>query len=704
KSEKLKLEMKHFLSTLILEEAEERLTNWDAALKENLDQAQIHSLLKQQAYQLLPWQEGLKQINYRRFFNIAELVALRVENPAVFEATHELVFRLIDEGKVTGLRVDHIDGLFDPKAYLEKLRARSGKVYVVVEKILLGEEKLPLDWPVEGTTGYEFLNEVNGIFVDPAGLTALKRRYRRHFVDEGDSFKTVAYEKKRKIINRLFKAELKRLETALRELAAEQEAPPFPSGETTRAIQEVTAALPVYRTYINSFSVSTIDRQYIKSAVDEARRRGQSRVDVLDFLEAVLLLNFPPQTDLSQKKKWLHFVMKWQQFTGPVAAKGVEDTALYVYNPLASLNEVGGEPDIAVSLKEFHALNEIRAKSWPRGLNASTTHDTKRSEDVRARLNVLSELADEWQAAWQDWHSMNRSFRCRVKGKAVPERNMELLLYTSLLGAWPLSEKEEETFQERIEEFMIKAAREGKIFTSWTTPDLEYEEALLQFVRNLFASAEFLQKLKAFQGNLAFYGMLNSLSQLVLKITCPGIPDFYQGTELWNLSLVDPDNRRPVDFRRCRQILREVLERGRTDQLDLAREWLNNWRDGRIKLLLTYICLSYRKREPALFLGGYEPLQAEGEHQESICAFLRRTEDKSLIVIAPRWWTRILSPGQLTFPEGCWKDTRIHLLEDLPSRWKNVLTCGELEREAVDSGSLIVDRVLRELPVALLEG
>lgn len=695
KAEKLKLELKHFLSTL---------TNGDAAVKESLGQFPIRLLLEQQAYQLLPWQEGLKQINYRRFFNIADLVAVRVENPSVFEATHKLVFRLIGEGKVTGLRVDHIDGLFDPREYLEKLRARSGKLYLLVEKILLGEEKLPPDWPVEGTTGYEFLNEVNGIFVDPAGLRVLKRRYQRDFAEEGDSFEAVAHEKKRRIINRLFKAELKRLGAGLRELAAEQQAPRFPPAETTRAIQEVTAALPVYRTYINSFSVSKVDRQYIEGAVGEARRRGKSNVDVLNILEKVLLLNFPPGTDFSQKRKWLQFVMKWQQFTGPVAAKGVEDTALYVYNPLASLNEVGGEPDMAVSLEEFHALNKVRAKSWPRGLNASTTHDTKRSEDVRARINVLSELADEWQTAWQDWHSMNKSLRRRVKGRPVPERNMELLLYTSLLGVWPLTETEEENLQERIEEFVIKAAREGKTFTSWMTPDQEYEEALLQFVRNLFASADFLQKLKAFQNPIAFYGMLNSLSQLILKIFSPGIPDFYQGTELWNLSLVDPDNRRPVDFDRRRQILCDLLDRGHTERLDLATDWLKSWKDGRIKLLLTHICLSYRKREPALFLGDYEPLRAEGEHRESVCAFLRRTEEKHIIVIAPRWWTRIVSPDQLPFPEGCWKDTRIRLVEDLPERWQNVLTSRGLEGEAVESGALLVDRVLRELPVALLEG
>lgn len=698
KGEVLKSQLKSFL-------AEE--PSRTASLKAGLGKFPIRPILDDQAYQLSSWQEGLRKVNYRRFFNIAELVAVKVENPSVFEATHELIFKLVRNKKVTGLRIDHIDGLIDPAAYLEKLRARTGASYLVVEKILLGSEELRTDWSIEGTTGYDFLNKVNGIFVDPGGLRVLKRRYRRDASEERTSFEEVAFQKKRNVIQRLFKAELDLLAGALSELSREspKKDSSCSASEAALAIQEATAALPVYRTYINGFSVSETDRKYIESALSKARGREMADRRVLDHLENVLLLRFPRALSISQKRNWLQFVMKWQQFTGPVAAKGVEDTALYVYNPLDSLNEVGGEPDMAVSLDQFHLLNQERVTRWPHGLNASTTHDTKRSEDVRARINVLSELAEEWESTWQRWHSLNKSFRRRVEGKQVPDTSMELLLYTTLLGAWPLDRSEEADFQERIEGFVIKAAREGKTFTSWMAPNAAHEDALLQFVANLFSSHNFLEELRTFQKKISFYGMLNSLSQLLLKVCSPGVPDFYQGTELWNFSLVDPDNRRPVDFEQRRENLHQLLEKEEAELSSLASDLLANWKDGRIKLFVTHRCLSFRRREETLFAeGSYQPLTVKGEHADSICAFVRQVRNKSMIVVAPRWWTRIASPDDLRTSEECWKDTRILLPGHIPEQWRDVLTNQPIPAEASDGRVVFVGQLLKTLPVAVLEG
>jgi (1->4)-alpha-D-glucan 1-alpha-D-glucosylmutase len=679
----------------------------------------LDRLLAEQPYWLSFWRLANEEINYRRFFAISDLISVRVEDPKVFEASHALVLRMVREGKATGLRVDHIDGLYDPMGYLAQLRSRlapergrrqASPLYVVVEKILAEEEDLPAEWPVHGTTGYDFLNLVNGVFVNAGGARTLGETYAR-FLGERQVFETMVYEKKKMIMETLFAGEMHSLGQHLGRLAEQDRyGRDLPRKELREALVEVTASFPVYRTYIREFDISARDRRYLGRALKEATRRGtEASAPVYDFLRRVLLLEGPSLAAGEQRGEWLRFLMRWQQFTGPIMAKGYEDTALYVYNRLTSLNEVGGEPSgTGVPVSVFHKRAAGIAARWPHTMNATTTHDTKRSEDVRARINVLSELPEEWEKRLLLWSDWNREKKRVVDGRLVPDPGEEILLYQTLLGAWPLDPGEMESFPERIRSYMIKAVREAKVHTRWIRPNPDHEGAVRDFVTAVLEGEEggrFRADFLTFQAKVAHFGALNGLAQVLLKIASPGIPDFYQGAELWDLRLVDPDNRGPVDFSLRTRLLADLQDREERGLLPLLEELILAWKDGRIKLFLTYRALTFRKKRRDLFLSGeYLPLPTSGGKKEHVLAFARKREESWAVTAVPRLVTRLSPPGEFPLGQEVW-GTRSGLVlpEEAPGRWRNVLTGEELH---VSSGSrkktLPLHAVFRHFPVALL--
>ncbi|MDQ1285922.1 MAG: (1-_4)-alpha-D-glucan 1-alpha-D-glucosylmutase, partial [Thermodesulfobacteriota bacterium] len=519
----------------------------------------LDDLLSQQLFRLSFWKVAAEEINYRRFFCINDLISLRMEDESVFSHTHGLIFDLIKRQIVTGLRIDHVDGLYDPTTYLQELRKRAPTTYIVVEKILNLKEDLPPFWPVQGTTGYDFTNYVNELFCQKENVRAFSRIY-SSITGSKNLYTDVVTHNKRLIIQEDMASDVHNLAQLLKEISSrDRHGSDITLNALQRAMTEVLAAFPVYRTYISDIVAPDNDRKYILDAVDRAIADFPALLHGLTFLRRFLLLDFPDYVSDEEKRGWLLFVMRFQQFTGPIMAKGVEDTTLYVYNRLLSLNEVGGRPDhFGCSLEEFHTFNTKKKNLWPDSLNTTSTHDTKRGEDVRSRINVLSEMPDDWLRKIRTWIKINRGKKKRVRGLAVPDRNDEYFLYQTLIGAFPFSDADYPDFIERMKEYIVKAVREAKVHTAWLKPDIEYEDAYVSFTEKILACSSgnaFLKDLIPFTKKVAHFGMLNSLSQTLIKITSPGVPDFYQGTELWDLSLVDPDNRRPVDFEKRRSML-----------------------------------------------------------------------------------------------------------------------------------------------------
>lgn len=688
---------------------------------------QLEHILAEQAYRLAYWRVANEEINYRRFFDVSDLVTIRMEEKKVFEAVHALIFQLVGAGQVTGLRIDHIDGLYDPQEYLDRLQEHlsaagsSSGFYVVVEKILSNGEELPAAWPTYGTTGYDFLNSLNGLFVDEEGLAVLEELYARYSGAETD-FTRVVYNQKKLVMTRLFASEVRSLVGELGRLAeGDRLGHDLTLAELEEALVAVTASLGIYRTYIRDFTVAPQDRHYIETAIAAAVRRCPAAGPACRFLRQVLLLDFPVSLPPEQRQAWLRFVMRWQQFTGPVMAKGYEDTSLYIYNPLVSLNEVGSSPRTrCISVAEFHRRNKTRQERWPHTLNATSTHDTKRSEDVRARINVLTEIPDAWGERVERWHRWNGTKKLNIKGEPVPDGNMELFIYQTLIGAWPLLEEEIPAFKERLRAYLVKAAREAKTRTSWLDPDNAYEKALVEFALSILTPEpenRFLPDFLRFQKVVAFYGAWNSLAQVLLKITSPGVPDFYQGTELWNFSLVDPDNRRPVDFKTQARLLKRLKEEETKGQQALVTNLLTHWQDGRVKLYLTYKSLHFRRDHREMFVTGeYIPVAVTGSRSRHVCAFARHFGGKWALVIVPRLLARLLA-GQVIPTDGMppavgflpgetvWQETAIVLPEPAPSNWHNILT-GEvmLATSSTKGRVLTLADTLRSFPVALLAG
>ena len=677
----------------------------------------LEKLLGDQFYILSYWQNVNEEINYRRFFTITDLVGLRVEDPLVFDATHGAVKRMVEQQSVNALRIDHIDGLRDPLGYLNRLNEQLGgpadlaaqPLPLYVEKILGPDEQLPREWPVAGTTGYDFLNALNRFFVDPNGTGRLEEIYAK-FLGKDLSYADVLYQKKKLVMATLLGVEMRSLGHQLEMLAEDDRyARDISKNDLTQALIETTAHLSVYRTYIRNLEVSATDKRLIEQALRDAEeRKFYLKPPTFAFVRDVLLLQNRPHLLPDQREARLAFVMRWQQFTGPIMAKAFEDTFLYVYSPLISLNEVGGDPrpSIAASSDFFKFVKE-RSKKWPFSLNSTTTHDTKRSEDVRARINVLSEIPEDWHEHLERWSQWNAGHKGIVDGQSVPDRNEEIFLYQTLLGAWPYEKAERESFAERIQAYAIKAMREAMVHTRWTVPNLAHEKALKRFVAAILKPADdnaFLRDLTVFQERIAYQGMINGLSQTLLKIISPGVADFYQGSELWDFRLVDPDNRRPVDFANRRALLDELQEGTHGNCVSTIDDLMHNWRDGRIKLYLIWKALNFRREHPDLFLkGDFSPVRVQCSRRENVAAFLRRYRGQWALSVVPRCLARSQNSPQAAAPAEFWADTKICLAGSAPRSWLNVLTGEQIAtRDDKDERVIIIEELLRQFPVALL--
>jgi (1->4)-alpha-D-glucan 1-alpha-D-glucosylmutase len=720
----------------------------------------LHKLLESQAYRLSYWRVASDEINYRRFFDINNLVVLRMEDVRVFDSTHRLLRELFREGMLTGLRIDHVDGLFDPEEYfrrlqgayllelcwseaerifdltetnrpyweekfLERLEAKQ-KVnprsfvkrpfFVIVEKILGEKEILRETWPVDGTTGYEFVNTLNGLFVNKRNARALRNIY-QWFTKINEDYKDITNRCKNLIMQTSMSAEVNLLAHQLDRVSERSRwYRDFTLNSLRDAIREVIACFPVYRTYIDALKnvINDQDKAVINAAIVEAKRRNPAiSGSIFDFIRDTLLLKYPPDMSEDGRQEQQLFVMRFQQITGPIMAKGVEDTAFYIYNPLVSLNEVGGNPErFGNGIDEFHRQNMERRRKLPHSLICTSTHDSKRSEDVRARLNVLSEIPQEWKAALTRWSQLNRRKKVILGGEPAPDRNEEYLIYQTLLGTYPsgeMKEPEHQVYLKRMQSYILKAIREAKVHTSWISPDTTYEEAVMTFVSGLLEpspSNAFLSDFLQLNQMIARCGIYNSLAQLVLKLLSPGTPDIYQGNELWNFSLVDPDNRQPVNFALRVDLLKRLTAR-EPNLSRLVNSLMDNRENGEIKLYITCKALTYRRENNRLFNEGtYIPLEAEGVKKGHICAFVWQKGRKQAIVIVPRIITRLTRNATIA-PLGyeAWGDTTL-LLPRVPQakKFRNILTAeivnGTIKNQIT---GLKLAEVFSILPVAVLE-
>lgn len=669
-------------------------------------------LLSDQSYRLAFWRVAAEEINYRRFFDVNDLAAIRMELPAAFDATHRLLLELIGSGAVTGVRVDHPDGLYLPREYFEKLQHRCAEamrvslpangraIYLLVEKVLSRNEALRKDWPVHGTVGYEFGKLVAGLLVDRSSEQAITKTYER-FIGHSTHFGHLVYAKRRLVMRLALANDVNVLGDMLDRLSEENRwFRDFTLDALARAVRETIACFPVYRTYVTPGQpVSEEDRAIIERAVTEAKRRNPAiEESVFNFLRDILLLRFPENLDEEAREAHAHFVLKFQQSTGAIMAKALEDTVFYIYNRLAALNEVGGEPDrFGFSCEEFHKRNLERQRDWPDTLLTTSTHDTKRSEDVRARMIAISELPQLWRSTLARWRMINRRWKRRVDGESAPDANEEYLFYQTLLGTWPvgLTGQAERTagpeYTHRMQEYMAKALKEAKLNTSWIQPNDQWDAAMNDFVarvldpspRNKFPSS-FLPVVE----EIARLGVINSLTQVVLKLTVPGVPDIYQGNETWNFSLVDPDNRRPVDYKRHNDMLASIAAA-------TPEELLQHWPDGRIKLFLTQRLLRFRRDDAGLLKHGtYAPLQTIGSFADCCVAFAREHEGGWLLVIVPRLSSRIGFP-----PIGDrWKDTMVDFPRSLSCEGaKDIFTGRDFH---LDGGGLRLSEAMASLPFA----
>ena len=668
------------------------------------DTEALHELHEMQIWRLTHWRAARETLTYRRFFEITDLVGIKEERPRVFDEMHVRLFELVEAGKIDGIRLDHIDGLADPKGYLERLQKAVGEVdpvYLVVEKILGPEEELRADWPVAGTTGYEFIRALAELFTDSRGESGMTQAY-CDFLQEEVDYEALILEAKRMMIIRNLAGELEHLKDMVGALAMRQLATRDLGSDTLRrAIIELAAALPVYRTFVDVTGAQDEDRAILAAAADKAKAARQVEdEEAIDFLRRVLELDLEAPEDQAAA---LEFAIRFQQTTGPVMAKALEDTAFYRYNRLIALNEVGGEPDrFGAPPDAFHAAMAQRLQHQPAGLSGTSTHDTKRGEDSRARLYSLSEMPEAWAAAVRRWTELNAKFRRVSEGLVMPEPEVEWMFYQALAGAWPPDLACDDAaglsaLAERMAQFMLKAVREAKVHTSWTGQDAEYETAVESFTRDALDPAKsgpFLQNFLAMCEPVFLAGALNSLSQTAIKLTAPGVPDIYQGAELWELSLVDPDNRRAVDYTQC-QALQATISEASPDAL------LADWRSGAVKMRLLHAGLALRARAQELFASGdYVPLPVEGAAAENVLAFARISATQAVITIVPRMCLGFLE-GQRTpcVPFERWRDTAVKLPPNLSGQnWLDVTT-GETHAA---QGSLSVGEVLRRFPVAVL--
>ncbi|MFP4101792.1 malto-oligosyltrehalose synthase [Coleofasciculus sp.] len=663
----------------------------------------LEQLLGEQFFRLAYWKVGNEELNYRRFFTVNDLISVRIEEERVFNHNHALIFKLLEEQKFSGIRIDHIDGLYDPAQYLNRLRDHASDAYIVVEKILEEHEDLPLTWPVQGTSGYDFLNKVNGIFCHQQTQPKFDSVYYR-FIGNSISYKAIMEDKKRLIIAKHLTGDIDNLANLLKRISGRYRyASDFTIYALKAALVEIMALFPVYRTYVSPEGLSQADRDCIESVISKAKENTPIFFNELTFIEKFLLLEVDESLNPEEAEQWRYFVMRLQQFTGPLTAKGVEDTAFYIYNRLISLNEVGGNPcEFGVSLDDFHEFNQHRIAYWPHTINTTATHDTKRGEDVRARINVLSEIPGEWDSILRKWQEINAVHKDCIDGLDIPDPNDEYFLYQTLLGTFPFDDAEFPTYVQRIKDYIIKAIREAKVHTAWLRPDTNYEEGFIRFAERLLKDPHdnpFLEAFLPFQRKIQHYGIFNSLSQALLKLTSPGVPDFYQGTELWDLSLVDPDNRRPVDFEQRLALVQELKQRFETDKLGLVQELCQSPEDGRIKLFVIYQALKTRREYLEVFQrGDYHKLTVIGSLKDHVVTFARTWDHTTVIVIVPRLLTSLVKPDEYPMGEQVWQESRISLPPSSSSTWRDVMTGREIQGD----DTLWIRDVLSDFPVALL--
>lgn len=710
--------------------------------------ARFRRLLDRQPYRLAFWRRAAAEINYRRFFSINELVALNMEDAPVFNETHQLVLHWVASGRVDALRIDHVDGLRDPAAYLRRLRsavderrppsATGSRLPILVEKILARGESLRADWPVEGTTGYEILNDLEAVFIDPDGCERIESRYRKMtgLDRRGVGFHDMALTGKRRMLRGALAADVERLARLFRPIARrDPRTEKVSHAALVTAIVEVMVRLPVYRTYVEATMggdtvrapATSSDIALVEDAVALAASRRGVQLPVLGLLREVLLLRDLAQLAPVERRDRNRFVSRFQQISGPAAAKGVEDTALYLYFPLASRNEVGSDPErpLASALTDLHRANAARARQWPRNMVCVSTHDTKRGADTRSRLDVLSEMPDVWWAAVRRWRRLNARFRRRTGRREAPDANSEYLLYQTLVGIWPaetagsggsVSEDALTSLRPRVVDYMRKAVREGQSRSSWLLPDLPFEEALEGFVTALLdpeRSPQFLAELNELAGRMAPAGWRNALARTLLHLTVPGEPDIYQGDEIWQFTLVDPDNRRPVDYSHRAALLDGIMSgwesTPREDRPRWVRGLLDAAADGRVKLHLIWRALDARRRSAVFSGGGYLPLEVTGDRESRLLAFARTTSHdhgrkpyseplSAALVVVPRF-TFACPDTEESMMEGMWGDCELVVPSWLDAtRWRCVLT----DRLHEGVGRLRVADMLRDLPGALL--
>jgi len=666
--------------------------------------ASLKRLLSDQVFRLRHWRSATQEINYRRFFDINELICLRQEASAVFHHTHRLLRRLTGEEKIDGVRIDHIDGLRNPAGYLGRLREACPDVYIAVEKILGPEEPLPSSWPVQGATGYEFADKVTRLFCPWDRQEQISVVY-QDFSGRKELFADVCRSAKKQMLQEVFAGDLANLVDRL--CAAGKEASKKASlapDILSAAAAELLARFPVYRTYAGEAGAAGDDAGLIRQITEEAAAERPALAPALRIAGGILLAedetgSLPGVSDFARGEAAARF----QQLCAPLAAKGVEDTALYRYHRLVSLNEVGGDPfRIGISRSSFYAFLADRSENWPHAINALSTHDTKRSEDVRSRINVLSEIPDDWRLRCETWRKINRTKKESSNGIDVPGPNTEYLLYQTLVGSFSFDPEDLEEYGNRIRNYMVKAVREAKEHTSWLSPDTGYEEALGRFVDRLLFSSEkddpFMADFLPFAKMVSRFGVYNSLSQTLIKFTAPGVPDVYQGTELFDFSLVDPDNRREVDFVRRKKLLKEIGGRQQPGPLETPQRAGKNEDDDRKKFYLVYAALQTRKHRPALFRHGrFQPVYAAGRLAAHVVAFARIHGGQYSLTAVPRWLTTVVPNGREPLGD-VWEDTALMLGHGFPTTWTN-----EVSGERYSSGeTLPLEQIFGQFPAALL--
>lgn len=679
----------------------------------------LENLLDAQAYRLSFWRASNEEINYRRFFDVNSLVCMNVENQEVFDAMHAYVLEFVKKGWVTGLRIDHVDGLYDPQEYYERLQLAitnqtetSGKgFYLIVEKILGHGEEVRESWPVFGTTGYEFLNLLNGLYVFKQNKSQMKQIY-EEFVDIKENNEELFYQCKKLILEISMSSELHILSKNLEEICEQNRCSRDFTPETLRcALRDIIAYFPLYRSYLRPGVENPWDedRRSIMKAILMAKWRNRvNDLSVFDFIQSILLddesLDLPPEK--WEKRK--NFIMHFQQLTAPVTAKGIEDTALYRFYPLASLNEVGSDASqFGTEIDFFHKMNLERSKKWPHTLLATSTHDTKRSEDTRARINVLSENPEGWKEALKVWSTLNHQAKDTLENHDVPGNNEEFFIYQTLIGTWPLdllNNSNRIDYSDRIKKYIVKSLKEAKLHTSWINPNIHYEEAVERFIErliNLDSDNPFIHHFEKFIKPVMRAGLFNSLSQTLLKMTVPGIPDFYQGSELWEFNLVDPDNRRAVDYSIRQSILSNLKEREGQDEFLLLSHLVDTLEDGRIKLYLISKVLNYRKEHPALFQSGdYSPLVIEGEKANYALGFKRSFDKKQILVVTGRFFFKLCDSEAIQPMGNKWGNTVIRLSRELEGDYKDVVS-GKITSSI--NRQLPLQKLFSPLPFALME-